>query len=118
MRYETGVRVPPTEVGGFMEPRTSVRGTRSTKGDALMVSEPPAPEPITLTLTLTPACVERLHEIVNRYNAPVMATQGPLSLRNWLHLHLRELAVQDELMEAANRLQSQAQADAQAAIKA
>ena len=27
----------------------------------------PAQEPITLTLTLTPACVERLYEIVNRY---------------------------------------------------
>ena len=81
-----------------------------------MVSE--APETITLSLTLTPACVERLHEIVNRYNVDVMATKGPLSLRNWLHLHLRELAVQDELMEAAERLQRQAQTDALAAIQA
>lgn len=77
-----------------------------------------APETITLTLTLTPACVERLHEIVNRYNAPIMATKGPLSLVKWLHLHLRELAVQEELMEAAERLQRQAQTDALAAIQA
>ena len=78
----------------------------------------PAQKPITLTLTLTPACVERLYEIVNRYNADIMALKGPLSLQKWLHLHLRELAVQDELTEAAGRLQRQAQTDAVAAIKA
>ncbi len=75
-------------------------------------------EPPVLTLALTPACLDRLQRIVARHNADNPSTEGSLTLLDWLHQHLRELAIQGELMEAAERLQRQAQTDALAAIQA
>lgn len=66
-----------------------------------------------LTIDLTIAAAEGLGPIVQRYNE---ANGTALELSDWIILHLRELAIQDRLMETAETLRGQAQRDADAAL--
>jgi hypothetical protein len=67
------------------------------------------------TLTLTPATVARLQRVVARHNGEHGAA---LTLGEWLALHVRELAVQEELVEEQQRLVRQAERDVAAALLA
>jgi hypothetical protein len=69
----------------------------------------------TFNIELKPGAVERLQQLAARYNGDNGAA---LTLEQWISLHLRELAVQDELMRAVEELQHQAQLTTQAAFKA
>jgi hypothetical protein len=69
----------------------------------------------TITTDLTDAAYAGLQRVVTRWNAD---NGGSLTVDEWLHLHLRELAVQDEIVRAVEDLQKQAQETAAAAIRA
>jgi len=61
------------------------------------------------------AAVPRLQVVCDRTNA---AQKTALSLGDWIALHLREIAIADDLAAATQQLQQQKQADAQAALDA
>jgi hypothetical protein len=69
----------------------------------------------TIETELTDAAFAGLQRLVTRYNAD---NGTSLAVDEWVHLHLRELAVQDEIVRAAEDLQKQAQDTAAAAIRA
>ncbi len=71
--------------------------------------------PAVFTITLSQAAVDRLQLVTARYNAENGAS---LTLSDWMHLHLRDVAIQEEWAQSAEQLQRQAQTDAQAAILA
>jgi len=66
-------------------------------------------------IELTDAAHTGLQRLVTRYNAD---NGTALTVDGWIHLHLRELAVQDEIVRAAEDLQKQAQETASAALQA
>ncbi|MGH9312177.1 MAG: hypothetical protein ACRD1S_03155 [Vicinamibacterales bacterium] len=67
------------------------------------------------TITLSQAAVDRLQLILARYNVENGAT---LTLVDWMQLHLREVAIQDEWSQSAETIQRQSQTDVHAAILA
>jgi len=67
------------------------------------------------TLDISDAAVDGLQAVVARYNAD---NGTALTVLDWLHLHAREIAVQDQLLTAAQSLREQADKDADAAFKA
>ena len=67
------------------------------------------------TLTIADAAVPKLQALVAAYNADNGAT---LTVEAWLTLHVKELAIQDEVVAAAQRFRQQAEADAHAATLA
>ena len=67
------------------------------------------------TLDISDPALDGLQALVARYNAD---NGTALSVQDWLLLHLRELAIQDRLMAAAQSLREQADRDADAAFKA
>lgn len=67
------------------------------------------------TVDLTPGAVARLQAIVERHNAN---NGGALTVAQWLLLHVKEMAIQGELIASAQRLQKQAEDDANAAVTA
>ncbi len=67
------------------------------------------------TLDLSPTAVAGLQLLAGRYNADNGTT---LSVTDWLHLHVKELAIQDDLVAAAKSLREQADRDADAAFNA
>lgn len=66
-------------------------------------------------LDLSAATVGRLQRLVARHNAD---NGTLLTLSEWIHLHVRELAVQEELVEEHGRLVRQAERDVAAALHA
>ena len=67
------------------------------------------------TIDLSDAALAGLQVLAARYNAD---NGADLSVQEWLLLHLKELAVQDDLLRIAGELRRQAEADADAAFKA
>ena len=67
------------------------------------------------TLDISDAAVDGLQAVVARYNAD---NGTAITVLDWLHLHAREIAVQDQLLTAAQSLREQADKDADAAFKA
>ncbi len=72
-------------------------------------------EMASFTIDLTDAAVARLQALVSRYNADNGAA---LSVQDWITLHLRELAVQDELLSQVQSIQRQKEQEALAGIAA
>ena len=68
----------------------------------------------TFTITITDLALAGLQAIVARYNAD---SGTALSVQDWLLLHLKELAIQDELLAAAQTFQRQAEQSAADAIR-
>lgn len=68
----------------------------------------------TFTITITDLALAGLQAIVARYNAD---SGTVLSVQDWLLLHLKELAIQDELLAAAQTFQRQAEQSAADAIR-
>jgi len=66
-------------------------------------------------IELSDAALLGLQAVVARYNADNGAA---LSVEAWILLHLKELAVQDEMMLAAETLRRQAEETAAAALRA
>ena len=66
-------------------------------------------------LELSEAAVTGLQRVVARYNADNGAA---LTVADWIHLHLKEVSVQDELLRAADDLRRQAEETAAAALRA
>ncbi len=73
------------------------------------------PGAATYTLRLSPGIVTRLQALTARYNGD---NGAQLTVEEWLLLHVREIAVQDELLAVAQALAAQAQKDVDAAIVA
>jgi hypothetical protein len=69
----------------------------------------------TFTITITDLALAGLQAIVARYNAD---SGTALSVQDWLLLHLKELAIQDNLLAAAQTFQRQAEQSAADAINA
>jgi hypothetical protein len=69
----------------------------------------------TYNITLKEQAVTRLQQLVARYNGDNGAT---LTVEEWVTLHLKELAVQDDLLRAAEDLRRQADDTARAALEA
>ena len=69
----------------------------------------------TFNITISDAALARLKAIVDRYNADNGAA---LSVQDWLLLHLKELAIQDNLLAAAQNFQKQAEQGAADATNA
>ncbi len=67
------------------------------------------------TLDISDPALAGLQALVARYNTD---NGTALPVQDWLLLHLRELAIQDRLMAAAQSLREQADKEADAAFKA
>jgi hypothetical protein len=67
------------------------------------------------TADLPDAVVARLQVFADRTN---VAQKTALTVLGWLTLHLKELAVTDDLATAVEALRKQQQADAEAALEA
>ena len=67
------------------------------------------------TIDLSDAAVAGLQSLTARYNAD---NGTDLPVQGWLLLHLKELAIQDDLLYIAGELRRQAETDADAAFKA
>ena len=67
------------------------------------------------TLDISDPALAGLQALVARYNAD---NGTDLTALDWLHLHVKELAIQDQLLEASRTLREQADRDADAAFKA
>ncbi len=68
-----------------------------------------------VTITVSDALVARLNVLLAEYN---LRNQTNLTLRQWMQLHFRELAIGRELSQSAQNIQTQAEADVAAAIAA
>ena len=66
-------------------------------------------------IEISDAALAGLQRVVNIYNAN---NGSALTVQDWLLLHLKELAVQDDLMRAAEDLRRQAEETAAAALQA
>ncbi len=67
------------------------------------------------TITLSPKSVQRLKTLMQRTND----TEGTsLTLRDWITLHLRELAIAQDLSAALPALQEQTKRDYETALQA
>ncbi len=67
------------------------------------------------TITLTQKAVDKLQQQVQRTNE----NQGTsLTIKQWITLHLRELAITDELNAAVTGLRDEQQRDAQSTLEA
>ncbi len=67
------------------------------------------------TITLSPKAIQRLKILMQRTNE----TEGTsLTLRDWITLHLRELAIGPDLSAAIPPLQEQTKRDAEATLQA
>ena len=75
------------------------------------------PEPVAgrFVIELTPGIVQRLQAVVSRHNA---GQGSELTLSEWLHSHVQEIAVIEELQRVATDLAAQAQRDVDAAVAA
>lgn len=69
----------------------------------------------TFTLTISDPALAGLQAVVSRYNAD---NGTALSVQDWLLLHVKELAIQDQLLEAARTFQQQAEQSAADALRA
>ncbi len=67
------------------------------------------------TITVTDTQLAKLQAVVVAHNANTGAT---LTVQQWLDLHLKELAIADDLTAAVRVLQEQQQRDAQATLDA
>ncbi len=67
------------------------------------------------TITLRTKAVQRLRAVLQRYNDNQGAS---LTLKQFLHLHLQEMAVADELDQATRTLTEQVQRDASHTLQA
>lgn len=67
------------------------------------------------TLDISDPALAGLQALVARYNADNGAA---LTVADWLLLHVKELAIQDDLLAAARTLREQADKNADAAFKA
>ena len=67
------------------------------------------------TLTLSTKAVQRLQALRQRYNDNQGAS---LTMKQFLHLHLQEMAVADELAQATNTITQQIQHDAEQTLQA
>lgn len=68
-----------------------------------------------IPIALSDAAYAGLQIVVTRWNA---ANDGQLTVEAWVDLHLRELAVQDQIVRASEQLQQQAQELAAASARA
>lgn len=68
-----------------------------------------------ITTDLSDEAYTGLGRVVTRYNAD---NSTALSVEAWVDLHLRELSVQDQVFEAAQELQRQAEETTKAALAA
>ncbi len=66
------------------------------------------------TIDLSPAAVNKLQRQVQRTNENAGTT---LTLQQWIALHLRELAISDELATTVQAIQNQQQQDAHTALE-
>jgi hypothetical protein len=67
------------------------------------------------TITLSTKAVQRLQTVLQRYND----NQGTkLTIKQFLRLHLQEMAVADELAQATQTLTQQTQRDAEQTLQA
>jgi hypothetical protein len=64
---------------------------------------------------LSDAALDGLQRVVARYNAD---NGTALTVADWIHLHLKEVSVQDDLLRAADDLRRQAEETAAAALRA
>lgn len=67
------------------------------------------------TITLSQKAVDRLQVHVQRTND---ANGTNLTMRDWVELHLKEIAIADDLAIATQAIQEQQQRDAQDALQA
>ncbi len=67
------------------------------------------------TIDVSDACLAGLQKLTTRYNAD---SGAELAVQDWIIQHLKELSIQDELLQAAQDLQRKAEADANAALQA
>jgi predicted DNA-binding protein len=67
------------------------------------------------TITLSQKAVDRLSAQVQRTND---ANGTDLAVRDWIELHLNEIAIADDLTTAVKAIQEQQQRDAQDALQA
>ncbi len=67
------------------------------------------------TITLSQKAVDRLSAQVQRTND---ANGTDLAVRDWIELHLKEIAIADDLAAAMRTIQDQQQRDAQDALQA
>jgi urease accessory protein UreF len=67
------------------------------------------------TITLSQKAVDRLQIQVQRTND---ANGTTLTMRDWIELHLKEIAIADDLAIATQAIQEQQQRDAQDALQA
>lgn len=69
----------------------------------------------TFTITLSPQAVAKLQAVVDRYNANTGQT---LTVRDWIALHIKEVAIADDLMAEHQRLQREHEESLRAAVEA
>lgn len=69
----------------------------------------------TFTLTISDPALEGLQTVVARYNGDNGTT---LSVQDWLLLHVKEIAIQDDLLAAAQTFRTQAEQSAADALRA
>lgn len=67
------------------------------------------------TITLSAQAVARLQAVVDRYNANTGQT---LTVRDWITLHVKEVAIADDLMAEHQRLQRKHEESLRAAVEA
>ena len=70
--------------------------------------------PLTFTVLLAQAAVDRLTVLKNNYNAE---TGQALTLTDWITFHLREMAIQAEWSASVQALQAQLQANTNAMVR-
>jgi len=69
----------------------------------------------TFSITISTEAAARLKAVVDRYNEN---TGSSLTVAQWIVLHLKELALADDLAAAHERIRKQAEDDATAAFLA
>lgn len=67
------------------------------------------------TIEVADEAVQRLQEVVQRYNSD---NGVALTVAQWLMLHVRELAIQDELMQNIEAIRKRKEGEAHAAALA
>lgn len=67
------------------------------------------------TIALSPQAVAKLQAVIDRYNANTGQT---LTVRDWIALHIKEVAIADDLMAEHQRLQREYEEILRAAVEA